>query len=158
MPQMREMALFWVEEPLFPPDNEAQLASLQQRHGVAIASGENACTSVEFARLAQAIDYLQPSVTKVGGVSEFLNVCELAANAGKHVMPHSPYFGPGYHATLQLMAAQPVCQLFEHLFIDVENHLDPTIPLPGAGSIAIPQDPGLGFNPDPQLLARYRLD
>lgn len=158
MPHMRDMELFWVEEPLFPPDDEQQLAKLQSDYGVSIASGENACTSVEFARLANHIDYLQPSIIKVGGVSEFLKICDLAEAANKQIMPHSPYFGPGYQATLQLMAARPVCGLFEHLFIDLENHLDPTIPLSANGSIEIPAADGLGFEPDPAMLKRYRIN
>lgn len=158
MPHMRDMALFWVEEPLFPPDNEKQLAQLQTDYGVSIASGENACTSVEFARLAEHIDYLQPSVIKVGGISEFLKVCDLAEAANKKIMPHSPYFGPGYQATLQLMAARPVCELFEHLFIDLENFLDPACPQCADGSVAMPGTDGLGFEPDPKMLQRYRIN
>ena len=158
MPHMREMELYWVEEPLFPPDGERELAQLQQDFGVSIASGENACTSVEFTRLADHIDYLQPSVIKVGGISEFLRVCDVAERAGKTIMPHSPYFGPGYQATLQLMAARPVCGLFEHLFIDLENYLDPHTPLSRNGSIALDTSQGLGFSPDPDMLERYRIN
>jgi L-alanine-DL-glutamate epimerase-like enolase superfamily enzyme len=158
MPHMRDMQLYWVEEPLFPPDSEQQLTELQSDYGVSIASGENACTSVEFARLAGSIDILQPSVIKVGGISEFLQVCELAESADKTIMPHSPYFGPGYQATLQLMAAQPVCGLFEHLFIDLENYLDPQTPLSRNGTVALPESIGLGFTPDPSMLARYRIN
>ncbi len=158
MPHLRDMQLYWVEEPLFPPDGERQLAELQNQFGVSIASGENACTSVEFARLAEHIEFLQPSVIKVGGISEFINVCDLAESSAKTIMPHSPYFGPGYQATLQLMAARPVCGLFEHLFIDLENYLDPATPLSRNGSVALPESTGLGFNPDPAMLARYRIN
>ena len=44
--------------------------------------------------------YVQPSVTKLGGVTEFLKVLALAETHGAAVMPHSPYFGPGWLATL----------------------------------------------------------
>lgn len=155
MPAMRELGLYWVEEPLFPPDDAVRLANLQKQYGVSMASGENACTSVEFARLVPAIDFIQPSVTKVGGISEFLKVCDLAVAGSKQVMPHSPYFGPGYWASAQIMAARPVCTLFEHLYIQAEAYLDPSIPLPIGGQVAVPAGPGLGFEPDPQLLARY---
>ena len=95
---------------------------------------------------------------KVGGISEFLRVCDVAERAGKTIMPHSPYFGPGYQATLQLMAARPVCGLFEHLFIDLENYLDPHTPLSRDGSIALDTSQGLGFSPDPDMLERYRIN
>ena len=155
LPEMRRMGLFWVEEPVFPPDNVDLLADLQARHGVAIASGENLCTAAEFARSLPKIAFSQPSVTKLGGISEFLAVCDLAKRHAKTVMPHAPYFGPGYWATVQLMAARPCCELLEFLYIEPEAWLDPSIPLPQAGMVTVPEGPGLGFNPDPALLQRF---
>lgn len=157
MPHMKRLDLYWVEEPVFPPDDAAALGGLQEQYGVPIASGENACTAVEFARTAPAIHYLQPSVTKVGGVSEFLKVCDLAETHGAKIMPHAPYFGPGYWATLQLMAARDICEQFEHLYIEPEGYLDPSIPLPGNGTVAVPDRPGIGFEPDPAVLERFRI-
>ena len=155
MPVMKEHNLYWVEEPLFPPDSEQRLNRLQEQYNVSIASGENACTSVEFSRLAGKIDFMQPSVTKVGGISEFIKICDLAREHNACVMPHSPYFGPGYHATMQLMAARTECELFEYLYIEPEAWLDPSIPLPVNGNIAVPDKPGIGFEPDPAVLTRY---
>ena len=101
------------------------------------------------------IAFVKPSVIKVGGVSEFLAVCDLAEDHGKAVMPHAPYFGPGYWATVQLMAARPVAELFEFLYIEPEAWLDPRIPLPKDGEVAVPEFPGLGFEPNPAVLERY---
>jgi L-alanine-DL-glutamate epimerase-like enolase superfamily enzyme len=124
---------------------------------VPIASGENACTHVEFARTIPKITYTQPSVIKVGGVSEFMGVCYLATTAGKTLMPHAPYFGPGYWATLQLMSAQTHCELFEFLYIEPEAWLDPSIPVPKGGVVRVPEKPGLGFEPDEGVIAKYRV-
>lgn len=157
MPLMKELDLYWVEEPLYPPDSEQRLHGLQSEHGVSIASGENACTSVEFARFIDQIDFVQPSVTKVGGITEFLKVCDLARERNRLVMPHSPYFGPGYHATLQLMAAREECELFEYFFIKPEAFLDPSIPLPLEGLVAVPDKPGIGFEPDNEVISRYTV-
>lgn len=157
MPEMKRLGLIWVEEPVFPPDDADLLGALQEEFGVPIASGENACTAVEFSRTVARIDYVQPSVTKVGGVSEFLRVCDLVADQGGAVMPHAPYFGPGYWATIQLIAARTECALFEHLYVKPDAYLDPAIPLPVKGDIAVPRKPGLGFEPDPDLIARYRV-
>ena len=154
MPEMRRLGLYWVEEPLFPPDDGAALGALEREFGVAIASGENACTAAEFARTAPQIRFLQPSVSKVGGVTEFLAACKLAEEYGKVVMPHAPYFGPGYCATSQLMSALPICELFEFLYIRPEAWLDPTIPSAN-GQVTVPDRPGIGFEPDPAILERY---
>lgn len=157
MPEMKRLGLYWVEEPVFPPDDAETLGRLESEFGVAIASGENACTLTEFRRTIPEISFVQPSAIKVGGISEMIAICDAAAEAGKQVMPHAPYFGPGYWATTQVMAARPNAGLFEHLYIQPEAYLDPTIPLPDGGDVAVPQSPGLGFEPDPDVLAKYRV-
>jgi L-alanine-DL-glutamate epimerase-like enolase superfamily enzyme len=156
LPRLKALDLFWVEEPVFPPEDYATLRRLEG-HGVPLSAGENACTAMEFARLVDAVTYPQPSVTKVGGVSEFLKVAALARAAGKTIMPHSPYFGPGYWATLQLCAHLPEAGLFEFLYVEPEAWLGKDIPLPKDGRIAIPGAPGIGFEPDEAAIARFRI-
>ena len=158
LPTLKELDLYWVEEPVFPPDNERVLGDLQQRFGVPIASGENACTSVEFARIAPSIKYLQPSVTKVGGITEFIECCNVIEKAGAITMPHCPYFGPGYWASAHLMAARPETGMFEFLYIEPDTWLDPDIPLARDGMITLPDKPGIGFEPDLEILERFRID
>jgi L-alanine-DL-glutamate epimerase-like enolase superfamily enzyme len=72
-------------------------------------------------------------------------------------MPHSPYFGPGYWATLQLAAARAEIGLFEYLYISQEAVLDESMPQPQKGWLAVPDLPGIGFTPDPKVIARYRV-
>ena len=108
--RLKPYDLYWLEEPIFPPEDFSALARLQQESGIDLACGENACTAFEFRRLldAGAVRYVQPSVTKVGGVTEFHKVLALAEGHDVTVMPHSPYFGPGWLATLQLLSAMPL--------------------------------------------------
>ncbi len=154
--QLRALDLTWIEEPVFPPDDYEALQRLSWL-GVSLAAGENACTTMEFKRLFPAVDFPQPSVTKVGGVSEFLAVAALASTAGKTAMPHSPYFGPGYWATLQLAACLPDVGLVEFLYTRPEAWIGHDIPLPRNGQIAVPKGPGLGFVPDDSVLNRYPM-
>jgi D-galactarolactone cycloisomerase len=49
--RMREFDLFWLEEPVWPPENFAALAQLKRERGVAIAAGENVGTVREFETL-----------------------------------------------------------------------------------------------------------
>ena len=156
LPRLAALGLHWVEEPCFPPEDTGQLAALG-RHGAPLAAGENACTAVEFRRLALAVSFAQPSVIKVGGIGEFAAAAAACREAGAVVVPHSPYFGPGYWATLQLAAALPGIDLFEFLYVRPSSWLDPAIPLPAGGRIAIPDRPGLGFAPDPAVIDRYRV-
>lgn len=156
LPRLKALNLFWVEEPVFPPEDYDTLQRLG-RFGVPLSAGENACTAVEFARLIPALTYPQPSVTKVGGVSEFLKVAELARTAGKILMPHSPYFGPGYWATLQLAAHLDQVGLFEFLYVKPDAFMGRSIPLPRNGRISVPDEAGIGFVPEDSVIERYRV-
>lgn len=155
---LKEIDLFWLEEPIWPPEGFAEMAQLRKT-GIPIASGENACTHYQFADMIAkgAVDYAQPSVTKVGGVAEALASRTLAEEAGVKIAMHSPYFGPGYLATLQLLSTGKDEELFEYLYIDREGCLYRDLPVPEQGRVAIPDGPGLGMDPDPEMLAKYRV-
>jgi L-alanine-DL-glutamate epimerase-like enolase superfamily enzyme len=159
IPELIALDTRWLEEPIFPPEDFRTLASLRQE-GIAIATGENACTAFQFEEMCRlgATDYLQPSITKVGGISEFLKILD-RSRAAWHLplMPHSPYFGPGYLATLQMAALEPEFGQFEYLYIEPENWLYREMPLPERGQIRIPEGPGMGMDPDPGLLERYTV-
>ena len=114
VPQAIEMArrlapldLHWLEEPVWPPENLAGLAEVRTRGGIPTAAGENYGTAWEFRRAmeAGAITYAQPSVTKVGGVTEMRKVMTLGEMFGVQVVPHSAYFGPGLLASIHCIAA-----------------------------------------------------
>lgn len=127
---------------MFPPEDLPTIAALNREFHV--GAEENACTRHEFARMceARAVRFAQPSVTKVGGVTEFVAAAGIAAQHGVSVMPHSPYFGPGYHATLHLAAVLSGEVVFEHLYVqpaaDIALH---GTPLPCNGVVAVPDVP-----------------
>jgi L-alanine-DL-glutamate epimerase-like enolase superfamily enzyme len=102
----RDADPLFLEEPVWPPEDFATLAKVRVNGGLAIAAGENACTVHQFRQMleAGAVTYAQPSVIKVGGITEYLNVVALADAMGVKLMPHCPYFGPGFLATVQLMS------------------------------------------------------
>lgn len=148
--------LAWLEEPVWPPEDSAGLASLR-RFGIPLTAGENTAGLFGFRALmeAGAIDIAQPSVTKVGGIGEMLQVISLARAHGVEVIPHCPYFGPGFVATLHIAAAMPERPLIEVLWLEMEgNPFDPWVRAQ-AGKLAVPTAPGLGCDPDPAMLARY---
>ena len=102
----REAAPLFLEEPVWPPEDFATLAEVRIKGGLNVAAGENACTAHQFSQMmkAGAVSHAQPSVTKVGGITEYLKVVTLADEMGVRLAPHSPYFGPGLLATLQLLS------------------------------------------------------
>jgi L-alanine-DL-glutamate epimerase-like enolase superfamily enzyme len=107
---------------------------------------------------AEAVDYAQPSVTKVGGITEFKKIVSVAESYGVQIMPHSPYFGPGFLATLHLSQSFPNSGLLERFFIDFEAYIYPEeIFNPKNGFFQIPDGIGLGFDPDINVLKDYRV-
>jgi L-alanine-DL-glutamate epimerase-like enolase superfamily enzyme len=157
--RMKPYDLFWLEEPIFPPEDFAALGRLQAETGVPLAAGENACTAFEFREMlaARAVTYAQPSVTKVGGITEFLKVAALVEAGGVALMPHSPYFGPGWLATLQLMSALPASGLIERFHVTPEASLYGDLIDAVDGACRVPDGPGLGRDPDPDVIRAYRV-
>ena len=156
--RLAPLDLHWLEEPVWPPENLAGLAEVRARGGIATAAGENYGTVWEFRRAfeAGAITYAQPSVTKIGGVTEMRRVMTLAETFGVEVVPHSAYFGPGLLASIHCIAAMPAESLVERFYCDfADNPLGDAIH-PKNGRIAVPQGPGLGVDPDPRLLEKLR--
>jgi L-alanine-DL-glutamate epimerase-like enolase superfamily enzyme len=152
--------LEWFEEPVFPPEDAAGLRAVGEGCGIAIAAGENCCFASQFAALfdARAVQYAQPSVTKVGGVTEFLRVAALAREGAVKLAPHSPYFGPGALATLHLLAALTDDARFEYFYLWADAKLYGSILQPQNGELAVPGAPGLGADPDSDLIHRYRAE
>ncbi len=157
---LRQHDLEWIEEPVWPPEDHAGLARVRAEGGIRVAAGENVASATEFHRLFErgALDVAQPSVTKVGGVTELLKVINLAESFGVRVVPHSAYFGPGLLASIHACAAQPREVWVERFYCDFEaTPFGPAID-PKSGRIAVPQGPGLGVDPDPALLKRFAVD
>jgi len=149
--------LMWLEEPVYPPEDSHGLAEIR-RDGIPIAAGENTAGVFGFQALidAGAIDIAQPSVTKIGGIAEVLRVIELGKARGVQVTPHCPYFGAGFLASVHIIAALIDRPLVEVLWLDMEaNPFDPWVK-PVNGRVKVPQGPGLGCDPDPAIVARYR--
>jgi len=150
--------LHWLEEPVWPPENVAGLAEVRVRGGIPTAAGENYGTVWDFRRACEAgaITYAQPSITKIGGVTEMRRVMTIAETFGVQVVPHSAYFGPGLLASIHCIAAMPSESLVERFYCDfAENPLGEAIQ-PKQGRIQVSQGPGLGVDPDPRLLEKLR--
>ncbi|MER6574990.1 mandelate racemase/muconate lactonizing enzyme family protein [Nonomuraea sp. NPDC001023] len=86
---LREFDLHWIEEPL-PADDVAAHVELRRSTDVPVAVGENVYTVYGFRDLltAGACDVVQPNVVRVGGVTPFLRIAELARAFDVPVHPH----------------------------------------------------------------------
>ena len=147
--RLAPLGLEWFEEPVFPPEDAAGLRAVGQACGIPIAAGENCCFATQFAALfeARAVQIAQPSVTKVGGITEFRRVAQLAARHAIRLAPHSPYFGPGALATLHLLATLDAAERFEYFYLWAEASLYGAALAPERGALPVPQGPRPGCRP-----------
>lgn len=154
------LSLRWLEEPLWPPENFNGLAALRRQCGIPIAAGENATTLMEFQQMlsAGAVDILQPSPAKMGGISALRKVFALAEAHNTQVMVHTFYDGPGLLASIHATAALGDAEaMIEWRYFDMEAQVLGDTIVPKAGVIAVPEGPGLGIDPDPEVIRRYRI-
>ncbi len=111
-----ELAAFdlaWIEEPLRADDLAAHVA-LRGRIDVPIALGENLYTRYRFAEFieAGAVDLVQPNIVRVGGITPFLEIAQLASRRGVDLAPH---------LLLELSAQLALALPGEHLVESVED-------------------------------------
>lgn len=156
---LRPAKLAWLEEPVWPPENHDGLRRARKEGGIPLAAGENAAGVAGFRGLIEsgAVDILQPSVTKCGGVTTWLDIAALARAHSVRLVPHCAYFGMGYLASLHLGAAFTPGEPFERLFLDLEaSPWGAAVEAPDARA-AVPAGPGVGPAPDPAILRRYAV-
>jgi L-alanine-DL-glutamate epimerase-like enolase superfamily enzyme len=157
--ELQPLGLYWLEEPVWPPENYVGLARVRATGRHRIAAGENAGSIHDFAAMiaAGAIDIAQPDVAKTGGVSELLQIAALCDAHGIEFVPHCAIFGPGQVATIHLNAAQQSVPLLERLYCDFEAELYDGHTLPVNGMVQVPSGPGLGLDPNAEVISRYRI-
>jgi D-galactarolactone cycloisomerase len=157
--ELKELKLYWLEEPVWPPENFRGLAIVRSKSAHRIAAGENTGSLHDFAAMidAGAIDIAQPDVAKTGGLSEVLKIAALCEAHGIEFCPHCALFGPGQVATVHLTAAHRSVPLFERLYCDFESELYGEAMVPKAGRIKVPDGPGLGLEPDKDVLKKFQV-
>ena len=150
---------FWVEEPIWPPEDFEALAKLRKATGVPLAMGENATSPSDFRKMiaAGATDYVQPSIVKIGGITHLFKIATESENAGVTCFPHAFFFGPGYLATLHCIAAKEKPAVLERLFAQVDYvAYSKTVP-DANGGVDVPETPGLGADPEEDMIAKYKI-
>jgi L-alanine-DL-glutamate epimerase-like enolase superfamily enzyme len=72
-------------------------------------------------------------------------------------VPHAFFFGPGYLATLHALAAKARPAPLERLFADVAfTAYAGSVPVENGG-VDVPDGPGLGADPEVELIERYKV-
>ena len=169
MERIAPYGIGWYEEPLTPLDVEGY-ARLRPRAPIPIATGEALYTAFDMKRLLDVggVDVLQPDLSLCGGFYQGRLIAQLAALHHVRVSPHVWGSGVGLAAACHFVAALPD---YPHgpnvpapcmVEYDVgENALrDELLKTPlrlEDGYLRVPEGPGLGVEPDPAAIERFRI-
>ena len=155
--ELAEYGIRWLEEPVLADKLDSYL-EIQRSSPIAIAGGEHEYTRWGFRAIVEnrAMDVLQPDIYWCGGISETLKICALASTFDLPVIPH----GHSSHATAHLIASQPPTTTPIQEFLIKWNIVhqfflqDPLLPV--AGTITVPDAPGLGLAIDESKVTGQR--
>jgi L-alanine-DL-glutamate epimerase-like enolase superfamily enzyme len=95
--------IFWFEEPMWY-DDIASHAALARSTSIPIALGEQLYTAEAFSAIigAGAVQYIQPDVTRLAGITEYIQVAHTAPFASASDRGPCRRYGPGACASLLL--------------------------------------------------------
>ena len=156
---MAPLKPYWVEEPIYPPEDFEAVAKLRKATGVPLGMGENVTSLNDFHTMVAtgAADFVQPSIVKMGGISAMSKVAAQVEKAGATCVPNAFYIGPGYLAALHCMAAKEKEAPLERMFATLgATPFGKTVPIVN-GSIEVPRGPGLGADPEDELIEKFKV-
>ena len=100
--------LTWIEDYLLPEDFDGYREVRRRLPRQGLATGEHWYLPGPFAEAVKLrlVDYLQPDVKWVGGITASVHICHIASNAGLPVLPHGGMNDPfGQHLVYAMPAA-----------------------------------------------------
>ncbi len=151
--QLRELDVFWLEEPL-PREDVKGYASLRQDSGLRIAGGEMARTTreLEAFEAADALDVYQPDAVLSVGLLRERELAERVTARGHFFAPHTWTNGIGLLANLHLTAGVGGGPYFEFPYDPPgwtperrDFMLAEPVRVDAEGFVTVPDRPGLGF-------------
>lgn len=151
--------LAWLEEPFYPVDSYDVVARIRAAVKVPLAAGENLgnYNDVRWIADAGAVDVIQPSVAKIGGITAMWKAISYIVSKNIRAVPHSPFLGPALMAAIHVIAAMPGEVACEHRFCDLEESPLGDAVVSKNGRLAVPDGPGLGFTVDQKVIEKYRV-
>ncbi len=162
--RLEPLDLFFIETPLWIDDLDGY-AYLHDHLDIRIAVGEWQNTRFEFADLMDRgrIDVAQPDVGRVGGLTEAMKVCQMAAERDRLIVPHCWKTAIGIAASVHMAAVTAHCPYVEFLpakLCDSVLRRELTIAdLPMVdGKIPLPAEPGLGVELHRAAIAEFAAD
>jgi len=163
---LRELDVFWVEEPL-PAQDTRGLATLRAETGLRIAGGEMSRSTSELLSYLESdsLDVYQPDVVLAVGMHRARMLAELCHDRNRWFTPHTWTNGLGVLANLHVSAGVGGGPYFEFPYDPPgwtperrDFFLTEPLTIDTAGCLQVPTAPGLGAHLDPEACRRYGID
>lgn len=156
--RISEFDIYWFEEPINPKLIDGY-SHLREQLNTRIAGGE--CnTPYEIAQMIkkEAIDITQPDICNVGGFTPVKRLSYLSKESGIQLIPHVWGSPIALGASLQLLSTvhgNPWLE-FDLSSNPLRTDLAATEFSADDGEVTIPDKSGIGVEPDPDIIEKYR--
>ena len=160
--RLEEFNPLFMEEPIHPENLEG-LRKYRATTGVRVALGERILTKEQVVTVLSEnlVDFLQPDITNIGGITQSRKVAAIAEAYGVEIAFHNA-FGPIQNAaTIQVDASIPnflIQESFYDVFPSWKRELVKDEWKVENGHTQVPTRPGLGVELDEQVLEKYSAE
>ncbi len=161
--ELEELDIFFFETP-FPVDSPEPYARLAAQTSIPLAMGEHAVTRWEFLDMMDrgGVSVVQPYMTTCGGLTEAKRIVALAQARGALVCPGNWSTQILGAATVHLAAYSPITPFIEFAPAEIfDSPLRRELQAAGFpvknGTIALPEQPGIGYSLPDEVVERFRM-
>jgi L-rhamnonate dehydratase len=150
---VKPCGISFFEEPITQND-ALQMAQMRRATGMALACGQNEGLIFRFRDLLmhEAVDYVQPNVVSSGGFTQCAKIAGLAAAFNAPLANGGAW--PYHNMHLQAGFANGTLVEMHYLAVELCRQIYRDLPEPQDGWLALPDAPGLGFEPNRDAIAR----
>lgn len=154
---MKPYDIFWFEEPVVPDDYRGHV-QVARATSIPVATGENEYTRYGFRHLIEheAVSIINADAQVLGGITEFMQVAALAAAHDLHIAPHG-----AQEVHVHLVTAIPhglILEVYRETVGPLRGQIfRERLKLDKDRVVTMPDRPGLGVEPNYELLEKYRV-
>jgi len=151
--QIQKFDVYWFEEPIWYDDLRGHI-TLARSIPIPLALGEQLYGLMDFQNFisAGAVTFVQVDAVRVAGITEWLQVADLALGHGLPVVPH---IGDMMQVHLHLAIAHQACRLLEYIPWLKNCFEEPAVAQ--EGYFRAPQQPGAGTTLRMDALEKYNV-
>jgi len=162
---LEKLDVTWFEEPVPPYDIDGYI-KLKRKLEIPICAGESHFTRYDFKELItrEAVDIVQPDVSRAGGISECAKIANLARTYNIRYTPHIGLSGAGCRAaSIHLSASLPTDTFYTYEVYDIKESPNPLafevcnypVEVVSNGFVKTIDKVGLGLTIDEEKLVKY---